>query len=99
MDTDFSIEVIYDTDAGVYVGTSENIPGLTIEESTVHEFIQTTMDAVPYLLERNLKINECEHDDVNVHIHLKQLPSSNRQVQVNPIYSWHTDVDCAYPTA
>ena len=97
MDSNFSIEVVYDTDADVFVGTSENIPGLTIEESSIHEFLETVMDVVPYLLERNLKINECEHDVVNVHIHLKELPNANRQV--NPVYSWHTEAGCAFAVA
>ena len=94
MESNFSIDVIHDADAGVFVGTSEDIPGLTIEEDSIHEFLETVMDIVPYLLEKNLKIKESENDAINVRILLKEPPETRRQI--NPIYSLHTEPDRAY---
>ena len=89
MESNYSIDVIHDADAKIFIGTSEDIPGLTVEEDSIHEFLETVMDIVPYLLEKKiLKIKESENDAINVRILLEEPPETRRQI--NPIYSLNT---------
>ena len=100
METNFSINVIFDAEADVFVGTSEDIPGLTIEESSIHEFIETAMEIVPYLLEQNLNITDNDGDVVNVHIVVQTIPKTKtKSRQVNPVYSLHAEPDREYAIA
>ena len=100
MELNFSIDVIVDAEVGVLVGTSEDIPGLTIEENSIHKFLETAMDLVPCLLATNLNITDNEGGDVNVHIELKELPGTKPKLkQVNPVYSLHAETDCTYAMA
>ena len=98
MESNFSIDVIYDAEVGVFVGTSKDILGLTVEEESIHKFFETAMDIVPYLLEKNLNVIDNDNDVVNVHIVLKNLLETKLK-QVNPIYSWHTEPDYVHATA
>ena len=50
----FSIDVNYYDDNGVFVGTSDDIPGLTLETGTIAELLEVAMDIVPELLASNL---------------------------------------------
>jgi len=54
---EYTIKVFYDGSCGVFVGTSNDIPGLTIEAETRQEFIESAMKIVPILLLDNLKID------------------------------------------
>ena len=88
MELKFSIDVIFDEEVEVFVGTSEDIPGLTIEENSIHEFLETAMDIVPYLLAENLNITSDKDGAVNVDIFFKVPPRTKPKLkQVNPIYS------------
>ena len=97
MKSNFSIDVIYDSEAQVFVGTSNDIPGLTIEEESIHEFLQTAMEIVPYLLEENLHISESNYDVVNVDIRVEKPPKAKKQI--NPIFNLHTYPENAYAIA
>lgn len=100
MELNFSIDVIFDEEVEVFVGTSEDIPGLTIEENSIHEFLETAMDIVPYLLAKNLNITDNKDGDVNVNIVLKELPRTEPKLkQVNPVYSLHEETDHVYAMA
>ncbi len=100
MKLNFSIDVIFDSDVKVFVGTSEDIPGLTIEENSIHEFLETAMDLVPYLLAKNLKITDNKDGDVSVSITLKELPRTEPKMnQVNPVYSLHEEAGQIYSMA
>ena len=100
METNFSINVIFDSEADVFVGRSENIPGLIIEENSIPEFIETAMELVPYLLEKNLNITDNDGEVVNVHIDLQTTPETKtKSRRVNPVYSLHAEPDRAYATA
>ena len=41
----------------MYVGTSNDIPGLTLETGTIAELLEVAMDIVPHLLCNNLNIS------------------------------------------
>ena len=64
-----SINVFFDEDSKVFVGTSEDIPGLTLETNTIGELIDTAMDIVPELLFYNLKIPEGAESEVRICLH------------------------------
>lgn len=66
----FSIDVIRDKDSNVYVGTSEDIPGLTLETGTLGELFEAAMEVVPQLLEYNLNISRDNLMNVTINVHL-----------------------------
>ena len=66
----FSINIIHDNECDVYVGTSENIPGLILETSTLGELLDAAREVVPQLLEYNLKISRDNTEEVTINMYL-----------------------------
>ncbi len=66
----FTINVEYYADTGVYVATSDDIPGLTLETETVTGLVKAIDDIVPRLLLNNLKIPEDADSEVVVNVSL-----------------------------
>ena len=58
MKEEYTISVVYDDEADVYIATSENIPGLVIEEDTMDKTLEKLEELVPYLLDKNLDVKE-----------------------------------------
>ena len=54
----YHIALLKCAETGVYVGTSDDIPGLTLEAATQEELIGAIQDIVPELLIHNCKIPE-----------------------------------------
>ena len=71
----FSIDVSYYDETGVFVGTSDNIPGLTLETGTIAELLEVAMDIVPDLLSSNLNIPTGSRVEVDVVLPPQQQPS------------------------
>ena len=71
----FLIELIYDPECNVFVGISEDIPGLTLEADSIQKFVKEAVEVVPYLLEKNLNITEGE---VSVQIVPGKIPAPKK---------------------
>ena len=56
MNYKFSIDVIRCEESRVFVGTSDDIPGLTLEADTLGNLFDAAMEVVPQLIERNLGV-------------------------------------------
>ena len=56
----YHISLLKCPETGVYVGTSDDIPGLTLEAATPEEMVGAIQEIVPELLTHNLKIPEEE---------------------------------------
>lgn len=80
MDHKYSIDVIPCEESGVLVGTSEDIPGLTLEADTLGNLFDAAMEVVPQLLEHNLMVpTDAEvHVTVRVHHLLKSVATAKR---------------------
>jgi len=64
---EYTVEIFYDDSCDVFVGTSDAIPGLTIEEESREKLIETAIEIVPILLRENLNINvSCESVNVSI---------------------------------
>lgn len=50
-----NIEFLWDTEAGVWVATSEDVPGLALESESFDALLEKVRVAVPELLEINGK--------------------------------------------
>lgn len=50
----FSLELFYDQECGVWSGTSKDIPGLFLEAESVSELLKEGEEMIPYLLAENL---------------------------------------------
>ena len=70
MANSYSVDVFRCPEAGVFVATSEDIPGLTLEADTVGGMLEAVMEMVPQLLERNLDVPR--DADVQVTVRLQQ---------------------------
>lgn len=51
----FRVEVMHDEEAGVYVATSPDLPGLVAEAKTKDEMFHAVYDCVHMLMEEHLK--------------------------------------------
>ena len=54
-----SIEFLWDTEAGVWVATSEDVPGLALESESFDALLEKVRVAVPGLLEINGRKAPC----------------------------------------
>lgn len=52
----YAVDVKYYEEDEVFIGTSKDIPGLTLETESFSEMVEEAMDIVPQLLASNLKI-------------------------------------------
>lgn len=50
---DYTVEAVWDPEAGVWVAGSEDVPGLVAEAATVEELIEVVKDLIPDLLAAN----------------------------------------------
>ena len=49
----YTVNLIWDTDAGVWIATSEDIPGLVLESESYDSLLERTLQAAPELLSLN----------------------------------------------
>ncbi len=65
----FNIEIFEDQKAGVLIGTSTDIVGLTLEAETMGGLYDAIFDIAPQLLKENLGISKDE--DIHVALHTR----------------------------
>ena len=70
MANSYSVDVFRCEEADVFVATSEDIPGLTLEADTIGGMLEAVMEMVPQLIERNLDLPQ--DADVQVTVRLQQ---------------------------
>ena len=59
---EYTVRFTWDTDAGVWIAESEDIPGLVLEHSSLDALMKRVRFAVPELLELNhIEVNDSEH--------------------------------------
>ncbi|MDE0058415.1 MAG: DUF1902 domain-containing protein [Defluviicoccus sp.] len=56
MENSYSVQVFQCEESGAYVGTSEDIPGLTLESESLGGLLEAVMEMVPQLIEHNLGV-------------------------------------------
>lgn len=71
----YTVDVFLDREAGVFVGTSPDIPGLTVEAETRGGLIEALFEIVPPLLEDNLGVPQDAEVEVKVRV-AEAVPSS-----------------------
>ena len=75
MPESYTVDVFLDKDAGVFVGTSADIPGLTVEAETRGGLIDALFETVPPLLEDNLGLPQGAEVEVKVRVVVAARPS------------------------
>lgn len=68
MPESYTVDVFLDKEAGVFVGTSADIPGLTVEAETRGDLIEALFETVPPLLEDNLGLPRDAEVEVKVRV-------------------------------
>ncbi len=58
------INLMWDTEAGVWIATSEDVEGLVLESGSVDVLIERVRFAIPELLKLN---NKADSETVNLH--------------------------------
>jgi len=79
----FTIDVTHCEDTGVYIGTSDDIPGLTLETGTIAELLEVAMDIVPHLLSNNLNVPKGSQVRVNVGPPMERSDGIDPQFDLN----------------
>ena len=49
----YTVHLVWDPDAGVWIATSEDIPGLVLESESYDSLLERTLQAAPELLSLN----------------------------------------------
>lgn len=62
---EYTVNLSWDADAGVWVATSDSIPGLVLESGSLDALIERVRFAVPELLE----LNGITDRNVSLHFH------------------------------
>jgi predicted RNase H-like HicB family nuclease len=60
------VDAFWDSEAGVWVATSEDLPGLVTEASTDHELVEKLRIMIPELIELNLKKSFVSSTDIDL---------------------------------
>ena len=68
MPASYTVDVFHEKEAGVFVGTSADIPGLTVEAETRGGLIEALFETVPPLLEDNLGLPQDADVEVKVRV-------------------------------
>ncbi len=76
MDYKYSIDVIRCEESRVFVGTSDDIPGLTLEADTLGNLFDAAMEVAPQLIERNLGVPRDAVVSVTVRVHSLEKPAT-----------------------
>ena len=66
----YTVNVLWDDEAKVYVGTSDDITGLTLEAETPQGLFEAAFQQVPYLIQENLPPSA---EDVRVTFRVRQI--------------------------
>ena len=83
MQNSYSVDVLWCEEADVFVGTSQDIPGLTLEAESLGGLLDAVFDMVPSLIEQNLGIPEGAEVVVTVRVRQPmQTKARSRQVPV-----------------
>ena len=84
MENSYSVEVFQCEESGAYVGTSEDIPGLTLESESLGGLLEAVMEMVPQMIERNLGVPKDAIVQVTVRVQAPFRPgaeASRRRAQ------------------
>ena len=88
----YSVDVFRCEETDVFVATSDDIPGLTLEADTLGGMLEAVMEMVPQLLERNLDVPR--DAEVQVTVRLQQpeqpVPQQGRRRRSRPQVSART---------
>ena len=84
MANSFSVDVFRCTEADVFVATSEDIPGLTLEADTLGGMLEAVMEMVPQLIERNLDVPRDAEVQVTVRLQQAEQPAAQRGRRPRP---------------
>lgn len=75
------VEAEWDTEAGVWVATSDDVPGLVVEHSDFKRLQEMVVELVPLLLAENGMLPESRGDyDVPVHIAAHALSKAKARI-------------------
>ena len=81
MANQFDIEVVHYADDGVWVATSEDISGLTVEADTFSSFVEELIDVSTELLAHNHGLTEDEIGAAIIHVKELRHVSNSTQRQ------------------
>ena len=104
MDYKYSIDVIRCEESRVFVGTSDDIPGLTLEADTLGNLFDAAMEVVPQLIGRNLGVPRDAVVRVTVRVHSSERPATAKSarrarksaVVSRPRFVFEEEMDQAY---
>ena len=70
---EYSINTVWDSDAAVWVASSDDVPGLCLESGSLDALIEKVKVAIPELLELNNHASQNQQISVNFNMQRKEL--------------------------
>jgi Domain of unknown function (DUF1902) len=64
----YKVRAEWDEQAGVWIATSDDVPGLCCEEATFEDLVDTVVALVPDLLIANHVVDASQMEEVPVHV-------------------------------
>jgi hypothetical protein len=64
----YKVRAEWDEQAGVWIATSDGVPGLCCEEATFEDLVDTVVALVPDLLIANQVVDASQMEEVPVHV-------------------------------
>jgi len=84
--TEYLITVMRCEENGMLVGTSADIPGLTIEADAPVGIVQAIREIVPTLLEKNLGLSSEQVNECSVNNGLRNIPDAWKEAVAAPAH-------------
>ena len=75
----YEIRAIWDSEARVWVVTSDDVPGLVTEAETIDGVLKNLAELLPYLLEANGIIASGDLPDIPIHLMSERSELLSRQ--------------------
>ncbi len=76
MQRSYNVDVIWCKESHVYVGTSTDVPGLTLEAESLGHLLDAAFEMIPSLIEQNVGAVDGEEVVVNVRVRQPALTGS-----------------------
>ena len=82
--TSYLVNVLKCEESGMLVGSSSDIPGLTLEAKTPRGIVKAIMEVAPLLMMRNLNLSSEEVGECVINVQTQDTPTTEGQRTQGP---------------
>ena len=74
----YRVDAVWDESAGVWITTSDDVPGLCAEAATLDVLIEVVLDLAPELLAANAVLETASNSDVPIRVVAERVVVAHR---------------------